>query len=80
MGDSVESLAETESKALLVEGQNQLPHPAGHATLDAAQDWLPEPEHTAGSCPAFHLQVPSSPSPQGCSQSILSLYLFLGLP
>jgi len=56
-----------------VEGQNCLPRPAGHASLDATQD-------TVGllgcSCQAFHSPVPPSPSPQGCSQSAKLLRVY----
>ena len=56
------------------EGQNHLPQPAGHTSLDATNPGYGWPSglqaHIAGLSWAYQ-QTPPNPSPQGCSQAIL---------
>lgn len=57
-----------------VEGNNHLPHPEGHPTLDAAQATVAfsgSSFHDAGLYPAFCSPGTSHTSPLGCSQRVL---------
>jgi len=57
------------------EGQNPLPHPGSSPRCwgcSPGHCWPARlPAHIARTRPGFHSPVPASPSPQGCSQSIL---------